>query len=223
MEYKTTMKYKTIIQDVVDNIESCEGLAEAKTSTLINNGKVISKNLEDSLNTIEAVENAKDEESYKAHKDASLITGVVSLPLISTQLLNYGLNLDEQSMIELTIKLVALMFTYRLSYMVKDHITLKAKSKEICGSYKAYIDEKNKFKKNSHDANKTMSDLSYIKKEKEKLNHYKERFYLYLEDKNFTSGKNLTEQLMKANHKVNKLTRKLSTIQPNNNEFIDFK
>jgi hypothetical protein len=106
--------------------------------------------------------------------------------------------------------------------MVKDHITLKAKSKEICGSYKAYIDEQKKFKKNTHDANKTLSDLDYIKKEKEKLNYYKERFYLYLENKNFTNSKNLTEQVMKANHKVNKLTRKLSTIQPNNNEFIDF-
>ena len=217
------MEYKTIIQDVVRNIECCDGLAEAKINTLINNGKVVSKNLEDSLNTIEAVENAKEEESFKAHKDASLITGFVSLPLISTQLLNYGLTLDEQSMIELTIKLVALMFTYRLSYMVKDHITLKAKSKEICGSYKAYIDEQKKYKKNSHDANKTMSDLVYIKKEQEKLNNYKKCFYLYLEDKSYTSGKNLTEQLMNANHKVNKLTRKLSTIQPNNDEFIDFK
>ncbi len=216
------MEHKTIIQDVINNIEGCEDLASEKIKTLVNNEKVMSKDIEESLGVIEAVENAKEEESFKAHKDASLITGVVSLPLISTQLLNYGLTLDDKSIVELTIKLVALMFTYRLSYMVKDHITLKAKSKEICGSYKAYIDEQKKFKKNTHDANKTLSDLDYIKKEKEKLNYYKERFYLYLENKNFTNSKNLTEQVMKANHKVNKLTRKLSTIQPNNNEFIDF-
>ena len=217
------MEYKTILQDTINNIEGCEDLASEKIKTLVNNGKVISKDIEESLGVIEKVENAKDELSYKAHNDANLVTGIVSLPLVATQLLNYGFNFDEKAMIDFSIKLVALMFTYKLSFLAKDHMTLRIKAKEICGSYKAYIDEQKKFKKNSLDANKTMSDLDYIKNEKEKLKNYKERFYLYLEDKNFINSRNLPEQVMKANYNVNRLTRKLSTIQSKNDEFIDFK
>ncbi len=211
------------IVETIEKIEVCEELINDKQSILKENEKNIRINTKETFEKLESVEAATEQLVNRARAYAALITGMLALPLTSSQILDYGLSLDNKAIIDLTFKLVVLLFTYRISYLTADNINLRIKAKEIFGSYKKYLETKRKAPLYDSEVINIMDNLDSIKDEKEKLQGYKQVLTDYLDNNGYINEKELTTYISKANNKVTKLTKKLSTIQSNSNEFIDFK
>ncbi len=217
------MKSTIITQDAIDKIIACEELIKEKEKILLDNGININKNTKESFQKLERFEVATKELTNKARAYAGLLTGLVALPLAGSQIIDYSLGIDENAMIKLAIKISILMITYRISYLTNEHINIRIKAQEFYGSYKNYLEAKRKQNIYNIEGIHIMDKIDYIASEKEKLQGYKQIFTDYINHNGYISNKDLTNYLLKTNNKVSKLTRKLSTIQPNNDEFIDFK
>ena len=156
------MQNSVIIKDAIEKIEDCEDLIKEKQSILIENGRNISKGTKAAFDKLEKFEEATEELAARARAYAGVITGIVAVPLATSQILSYGLKLNNNAMIELAIKTAFLMLTYRISYLTNQHINKRIKAKEMYGSYDNYVEEKRKDELHGYEAIEIMDKIPEI-------------------------------------------------------------